>query len=341
MIHMVSKCVSLLMVLTFALAAGCGASKSEPAVQKVLPRPKQAPRPPAPVQMAINPALQEESRQVIRQLLGHPDPVVRANAIEASQRALGIEARLDILRGMEDRNALVRFAACMAAGELRMKDAKPFLQKLAEDPSNRVKIGARFALHRIGDTRLSHDMEQMARSQNVADRADTVMALGLLGEPSAVRILRVTTNDREAVVRLQTAEAMWRLGQRDGLEALIAASVSADPADQIVALLALAAPRDKRVIQHVRAQLTADYTEVALAAARAMGQLGSDEGYAIAVEGTRSTDPRQRLLAALALGAIGRRDAQPYLAPLLKSEDPGVRLAAATALLQLGRGATG
>jgi HEAT repeat protein len=63
--------------------------------------------------------------------------------------------------------------------------------------------------------------------------------------------------------------------------------------------------------------------------------LGSDEGYVLGIEGTRSAEPRERYKAAFALGAMGRADANDELAPLLKDPDPEVRLAAATAILEL------
>jgi HEAT repeat protein len=91
------------------------------------------------------------------------------------------------------------------------------------------------------------------------------------------------------------------------------------------------------VLEHLRGKLISDWAEIGLVAARAMGELGSDEGYGVAVSGARSADPRQKSLAALAFGAIGRADAQTYLAPLLRDPSPGVRLASATGILQLGR----
>jgi HEAT repeat protein len=103
----------------------------------------------------------------------------------------------------------------------------------------------------------------------------------------------------------------------------------------MVALLALARPKDHRAEQNFRGALTSDYVEVALVAARCMGMLGSDEGYGVALQGARSADPRQRLLAALAFGAIARTDAQEPLKKLLEDSDPDVRVAAANAILQL------
>jgi HEAT repeat protein len=141
--------------------------------------------------------------------------------------------------------------------------------------------------------------------------------------------------DPSPAVRLQAAESLWRLGDQQGLEALVSASLSKFPDDQMLAILALAEPRDQRVLGHIQGQLTNDYDEVSLIAARAAGMLGSDDGYGVALKGARSADPRQRMLAALAFGAIGRSDSQSSLSVLLRDVNQDVRIAAATAILQL------
>jgi HEAT repeat protein len=106
--------------------------------------------------------------------------------------------------------------------------------------------------------------------------------------------------------------------------------------DQMVGLLALAGPRDPSIKEHVRQGLTSDYPEVALVAARALGMLGSDDGYRIVLKRAKAGDARQRFLAALAFGAIGRTDSQDSLRILLKDKDSRVRVAAAASILQLG-----
>jgi HEAT repeat protein len=196
-------------------------------------------------------------------------------------------------------------------------------------------VAARFALHRLGDTSLSHELERTARSPSSRTRGDTAMVLGLLGDRSGLNVLRAMRYDPDATVRLQVAESMWRLGDTDGLETLVGGTVSQFPDDQMTALMALASPKDRRVIEHLRGALTNDYEAIDLVAARGMGQLGSDEGYGVALRGAKSKDPKIRLLAALAFGAIGRSDAQDELALLLRDSDPNVRLAAASAILQL------
>jgi HEAT repeat protein len=110
-----------------------------------------------------------------------------------------------------------------------------------------------------------------------------------------------------------------------------------DSGATVVAILALAGPRDERVAQHiVQAYEKGDEPEVVLAAARALGMLGSSKGLRPARDLTRNSSPRLRSLAALALGAIGNREIGiPALEPLLSDPDADVRVSAAQAILQL------
>jgi HEAT repeat protein len=224
----------------------------------------------------------------------------------------------------------------MSIGHLRIAQAKDALLQRVNDPSVEVRIGVRYALHRLGDKRYTKDLELTARDPQWQVRAETARVLGLLNEPTAVRVLKPMLRDREESVRLQAADSLWRLGDQEGLRVLVSASASGYPDDQMIALLGLAGPRDSRVLGHLHAALTADYPQVCVVAARAMGECGSDEGYSMGAVGVKSADARQRVLAAMALGAIGRSDAQPYLATLLKDKaSQDVRLSAAQAILQL------
>ncbi len=300
------------------------------------------PRTPPPVPKEIPQALRAEyvaqARGIVLESARGEDEFLRAHAIEAIQNNLsGEEAEAVVSIALDDPSPIVRFAAGLAAGTLKLNPLRQQLLNRADDPDTHVRIAVRYALHRLGDTRRSRDLERTAASDNPGVRANTTLVLGMLGERSALQMLRILLHDVDPAVRLQAAEAMWKLGDREGLAFLIASGLSAFWDDQMVALLALAQPRDQRVRQHVRTGLTADYIEVRLVAARAMGMLGSDEGYGIARNGARSKDPRQRQLAALAFGAIGRNDAQQTLAGLMKDADAEVRLAAASAMLQLAK----
>jgi HEAT repeat protein len=265
------------------------------------------------------------------------DPLLRADAIEALQETSPHDGASDAaLKGLTDPDAAVRFSACMAVGQLQLDAAHDMLVQMHDiDPSPVVQVGIRFALHRLGDTRFSHDLETYAKDANPQIRGKTAFVLGLLKEPSAVKLLLIMRQDNEPAVRLQASASLWRLGNDKGLSDLVRYAISEYADDQLLATLALAETGDASVSQHIRANLTTDFPEVNLAAARGLGQLGSDEGYTVAAKGAASHDARQRFLAVLALGAIGRADAQPVLAKLVYDSDVNVRLGAATAILQL------
>lgn len=334
--------------LGFVIAAGCGPKAPPRPVERQIAAPKDPPPPPAMRPQRLDPALPPAARRELDAAAASRDPFVRAHAIEAMQQVeaarresnprggVSPESRKVFLAALNDSSPLVRFAASMAIGQSQLADGQEELLRMINDPDPRVGLGVRFALHRLGNTRFSRDLQDSSRDPRPAMRADTALILGLLGEPSAVRVLKGMQKDTEASVRLQVAEALWRLRSDEGVKLLVSATQSGYPDDQMVALMAMVAPRDKRITGHVWSALTADYTEVQLVAARAMGVLGSDAGYAIAAQGAKSKDPRQRWLAALAFGSMGRNDAQAYLSDLLKdSESPEVRLCAAQAILQL------
>jgi len=323
------------------LITGCtpqakGPTDKEQWTARQIPAPKEPPAPPPVRAERLDPALQAAARKELETALASSDPLIRANAIEALQNGEGARAKGHYLSGLKSNDPPVRFASAMAIGQLRITEAADHLRRMINDSDPLVGIGVRYALHRLGETQYTKDLQQTARDPSRDLRGATAVVLGMLGEPTAARILRPMLRDPEDGVRIQAAEALWRLGQEDGLKSLVAASASGYVDLQCVALLGLAAPRDRRVLGHVRAGLTADFPEAQLVAARAAGQLGSDMGYAVAADLVKSADPRQRMLAAMALGAIGRSDAQTMLGGLLREKDaPVVRLAAAQAILQL------
>jgi HEAT repeat protein len=329
---------SFLILLAGALLSGCAQNDSrQPQVSnRQIPAPKEPPIPPPVQNQRPEPSLQAAARTEINAALSSNDGFVRAHGIEAAQNTLGATEKSIYLTGLKDSAPQARFASAMAIGRLQIVSALPQLEQMIDDSNAQVGLAVRFALHRLGNTTYSKEFETTATDASWPIRATTAQVLGLLGEPTASRILLPMLRDKEDAVRLQAAESLWRLGNTDGLKTLVASVASGYPDDQMVALLGLAGPKDRRVLGHLRGALVTDYTEVSLVAARAVGMCGSDAGYVIAVDGTHSKDPRQRALAALALGAIGRSDAQAVLGDLLKDkESPDVRLSAAQALLQL------
>ena len=314
------------------------------------PAPPTPPSFPRPVPMPLDPALDARAMDEVRAALADgSDEVRRAHGLEAVQSGRLADAARYVLPGLDDPSPRVRKVAALVAGQLRVRAAMPRLVAMA-DPASipgglavagtdvaQERLAVIYALHRLGDVRYSHEFEAATTDPRVGVRRDAAFMLGRIGNPSAVPILfEMLRRDRDPNVRLEAAEALWRLGDEHGQDVLVETLVSRYASDRLIALLALAGPRDQRVNGHVESELTDDYPEVRLVAARAAGELGSMDGYGVALkQGLVSQDPRQRALAAFAFAGIGRDDCQPYLARLLSDPVADVRMAAAAAVLEL------
>lgn len=322
--------------LLLLMLAGCQ-SPGHPRSYDI-PAAKPPPAFPAPVATPIDPALQAKARAELHSALDSPDEVIRSHALETIKDVKLPDAGPIVCRMLTDPSSLVRKSAALTAGVLRIKSAKPQLEVNVKTAPLAEEMADVFALYRLGDTSDAHLFEHTATNVDKYVQGDTAMILGMLGNKTATPILvQMMGPNHKEIVRLQAAEALWKLGDQRGLTELVGATISLYPDDRMIAATALAEPRDTRVLGNVEGMLTDDYPQVALVAARAAGRLGSDDGYGVALQGAKSVDPRQRFLAALAFGAIGRTDAQPMLAKLLNDANSEVRLAAAEALLQLKR----
>lgn len=317
------------------LLTGCASGGSQLRGAKWGSKPKTFPPPPPVKQVVVDETLRQAARQELLKDAASGDPLARSQSIEALGRVMPQEGRSAIIRALSDSEAQPRKAAVLAVGSRQFAEAHGKLLTMVHDADPNVQVAVRYALHRLGDTRYSHDLEAFARDPRDRVRGDVAMVLGMLHEPSATRILYPMQQDRNAAVRQQVSEALYQLGEKIGLDDLIAGTISGYPDDQMIALAALAERGDRRVAQHIRGALTADYPEVRLVAARALGTLGYDDGYTVAALSINSSDPRQRALAALAFGAIGRADAQSLVGPLLNDANQYVRIAAAMAVLSL------
>ncbi len=362
------RLAATLSAAVLSAAAGCALPTDQPAGGQAFPPGKQPvgyspPAPPSPPSfhrpeaVALDPVLAARAADEVRAAMADPtDEVRRGHGLEAVQDGRLPDAARYVLPGLDDPSPLVRKVAAMVAGQLRIRAAMPKLLALAAPQAGGVgaggvgaggvgaattaevqeRLAVLYALHRLGDVRYSHEFEVLAGDPRAGVRRDVGFMLGRLANLSAKPILEeMFRHDKEPNVRMEAAEALWRIGDEHGEDALIAALISRYGSDRIIALLALAGPRDQRVLGHVESELTDDYPEVRLAAARAAGELGSMNGYGVAVAGAKAGDPRQRALAAFAFAGIGRDDCQPYLATLLDDPVPEVRLAAAAAVLEL------
>lgn len=291
----------------------------------------------------LDPVLRQAAIKQIQGAAVDNNPHLRTQAVEAAAKTMGAGAKPIIIHAFTDIIVPVRYNACIAAGDLRLTETAQMLHKLAyeEDPS--VRLAARYGLHKLGDTTLTQELASYGLTDDrIAVRGNAVMLLGMLGEPSAIKPLRSRMKDPSSTIRLQVTEAMWRLGADEALEDLVSRSISPFADDQTIAIFALSERRQmgeeqrRNVINYIRGFLVANFPEVELAAARALGNMGKDDGFGVALKYADSNETRQRVLSAMAFGDIGRSDAQSVLKKMLEEDKTGeVRLSAAASILKL------
>lgn len=282
------------------------------------------------------------------------NPAVRVEAVEALQSSDSESAGPWIRSALKDDHPAVRFAACVAIGAMRDQLGAEGVGRRLTDGDASVRVAALFARHRLGDTSQSgHIPEYLLDNDDATVRRNAALVLGMMEEPGVVKILARAMRDSDAGVRQHALEAMARLGNRDAAKELTFMASAGVGTDEVFAVQALSATGERMYADTFRYKLSsAAHLETRLAAARALGLLGFDDGYDVALNAMKKArvrladahDPpamqvlRARQLAAAALGAIGRADALPALTDMLnRSSDPRLQVSAARAILSIPR----
>jgi len=292
--------------------------------------------------------------QFLKESAFSDEPVIRMHAIEALQEVAPADGLPCIEANIENGYAGVSFAALMALGSLRNSE---FIERIrirseASDPN--VVIAALFALHRAGDQKRTSELSDfLLNNRDAHVRANAALAIGRLGEPKSVKLLRMALDkETKLAPKLQILEALATYKDRHAIDRLIAFSYDPRPDVAALALQCLAnANCDRAETLYLYRLQHGEYPEARLQAARGLGRLGRDDGLEPALaylwfnspETDRRNDPpeqqiaRVRALAALALEAVGSPQA---LGPLkdaffASQQAADVRLAVARAAIRI------
>lgn len=286
------------------------------------------------------------------------NPVVRAEAVEALESTKSSEVRPWLRTALSDEHPGVRYAACMVIGKTGDKGAETQIRKALDDRDMNVRVAAIYALHRLGDKQYTGQLAGYVLTHpDVVVRRNAAIAISMLGDKSAITVLARAMKDGDEGVRHHALEGMARLGNKEAARELAFMANSGIGSEEVFAINALAATRDPAYEDAFRYKLaSATHLETRLAAARALGALGIDDGIPTVLEGLKATPPvrddpddprveqllRVRQLAAYAAGAIGKPELAKALEPwLVDSADPRVQVAAARAMIEInerGRG---
>ena len=277
-------------------------------------------------------------------------PMYRANACEALMLSPD-DLRAVAPKLLADPNRGVRFVAAVVVGRAGVKDLADRVQPLLVDESLSVRAAAIYALTKLGRPVDPSPLAAMVRSDDPEVRSNAYMVLGELGNRSAVKMIRDSLGKgmrqanpaRVRIVELQAAEALYRLGETDGIEPIRAALYAPGEQSEFTALAAQQVARLKdegsrailmRLIDGTG--ISARPTEVRICCASALAQISPSDRPAV-VKFARTLlqdrEPGVRSEAALALGYAGGVSVVPELQGSLLDQTPPVQLAAAKAIL--------
>lgn len=282
------------------------------------------------------------------------NPVVRIAAVEALVGVDSKQAKAWIRSALNDEHPAVRFAACLAVGTQRDTVAELSVRKLSLDADPNVRVGALFALHRLGETNGTGKLTSLLLDHaDPSVRRNAALILGMCEQTSAIKPLARAMKDSDEGVRRHALEAMVRLGNREARQELIFMCNAGVGADETFAVNALAEVRSPLLGDTFRYKLkSGKHWETRLAAARALALLSNYDGFdetmrALKTKQFKSRDrndpPQQKTLrirqmATAALGVMGKEEALPTLARIMTNEaDPRLQVSAAQAILKILR----
>ncbi|MBI5724223.1 MAG: HEAT repeat domain-containing protein [Planctomycetes bacterium] len=299
-----------------------------------------------------------DARAALLQAAEEKDPLIRSRAIEALGQALGNEAGAVFVQGLKDRYAVVCFASAMAIGATRYAPALPDLLKMAGDgqTERNVLCSVIYALYRIGDEKNCFRLAELLFDSDKSVRSNAAMVMGLMGNGSAIPLLRdLLRDEKEPVVRLNAVEALALLGDSASAELLEAFAKGTFMDDKLLAIPILARVRGAHAAEVLRGLAESkNPPPVRVSAAGMLSKIGesADGGYEFCIRCVR--DPAGALekssgkvrpddpaaaslqrLAAMSLGWMKRQQAVDCLTPLLASRDGSVRVAAAMSILTI------
>lgn len=287
-------------------------------------------------------------------LASHERPDIRANALEALGILGARNAEPSVALGLADENEGVRAVASMLCAELNLRGLAPALRSLVDnETSPYARCSAIYALYTLdGEADITPIATMLLSERDVRLSSHAAYILGELGNESALPLLRQASlqswngvnSVRLRLHRLQIAEAMIKLGDPLGYEAVRASLYPSRPEEleatalgvQIIGEIGDRASIDQLIYMADEETGLEMPAEVKLAIAAALGKLGLGSGGYIADDYIEHPRGVLRAQAASVYGFTGRGEHLARLVGVL-GEDPSplVQASAAASILRL------
>ena len=292
--------------------------------------------------------LRNRMQEVLLQAASGNEAALRCNALETlAQLKADAKVQKLALKALQDELPAVRFTAGVALGDMKDDSARRPLEQLLWDREESVKMAAGYALEKLGDTRFKkwYDAALFGKDSHLKSQAS--LLLGKLGQTtlrsdSRAKLWQVLRQPKQdAVVKLQAAEALAKLGDANVLTKLLAFAGSGYADDRLMAISGLEYLGGENAFAMLVTLADDAQLEVRLSAIRALGPRAEEKNLTLVRRSLRHTDPgedatvttRVRSLAVLALGKTGHQNDAKLLYQAMEDPSPYVQVAAARATI--------
>ncbi|MFP4054814.1 MAG: HEAT repeat domain-containing protein [Phycisphaerae bacterium] len=161
-----------------------------------------------------------DARHTLLKFSDSSNPVLRAYALESTAELLEAKAGGTLMQALEDRHYSVRLHAAKAIGDIRYRPALDRLRTLASprpsvgEPDLSVLAAIIYAMMRLDDDTYARQLALMLQHREPSIRASADWAMGAVGHPSGVPILRAAVKDeRNETARQTMIESLALLGE--------------------------------------------------------------------------------------------------------------------------------
>jgi HEAT repeat protein len=234
----------------------------------------------------------------------------------------------------------VRAMAITVLGTTRRSNLVPLFRQKLRDAAPVVRLAAAYSLALNGDPPQVNALGEGLASQDLAVRRYAAWLLGLKGDSSAVVMLKRKLDDPDAMLVLRVAEALFRLGSRDGLAQVRTLTEHDRHAIRRLAARLLGQMGTTADIPRLEKLCQSRFLDVKLAAIAAVARQGDFKRIELLLDlldsqEAATPDLNVRALAAWELAETGYTPAIEPLARLMARGDPMERTASAAAIIRI------
>jgi len=244
-------------------------------------------------------------------LLESTSSVVRRNAVARLSQVRNADVILKLKTLLQnDPDFSVRSQAAEALGNLRDRSATSALVKALGDENRNVRAAAIVALGYLRDKASVKPLtDYYKKEKDIGLKISVLNVLGVIGDISAADVLIEALNEKNPRIKTIAASSLGRLRVNKACDKLLECLKDPDKNVRLYSARALGEIRnkDKKVVKALIKYLESEKDlEVKLAIADALGKLGSDEGFQIALKAAKDKNANIKRAGLRALASIGK-----------------------------------